>query len=169
WRAVERQAVPASSGFVTNAVTASHARARRLARYHRDAHVLTLESRLDLADAVSHRRRLLEVECFGRQPHLVLQQRKLLTQVVERQFALPRRESGDWGIGLGLGLTADDLVDALAHRFGGDAVERVVGELLLTAPVGLLDRPSHGVGDLVGVEVDLAVDVARRPSDRLDQ
>ena len=45
----------------------------------------------------------------------------------------------------------------------------VVGDLLGAAPVGLVDRLAHRVGDLVGVHVHLAVDVAGGAADGLDQ
>ena len=63
----------------------------------------------------------------------------------------------------------DDVVDLLAERLRVDAALRVVGDLLLPAAVGLLDGLLHRRGDLVGVHVDLAGDVARRAADGLDQ
>ena len=45
----------------------------------------------------------------------------------------------------------------------------VVRDLLGTTAVRLVDGLPHRVGDLVGVHVDLAGHVARRPADRLDQ
>src|SRR5690606_672821 len=66
---------------------------------------------------------------------------------------------------LGVGVLPDDLVedvgDLLAQRARIDAVLGVVGDLLGPAAVGLVDGPSHGGGDGVGVHVDLAGDVAR--------
>ena len=59
-------------------------------------------------------------------------------------------------------------IDAL-HRFRRDAVRGVVGELLLAPAVGLGHRPLHRAGDVVGVEDDAAVDVARGAADGLDQ
>ncbi len=50
-----------------------------------------------------------------------------------------------------------------------DAVLRVVLLLQLAAAVGLVDRPLHRVGHLVGVEDDLGVDVSRGAADRLHQ
>ena len=45
----------------------------------------------------------------------------------------------------------------------------VVPLLDLASPLGLADRGLHRVGHGVGVHQDRAVDVARRPADRLDQ
>ena len=45
----------------------------------------------------------------------------------------------------------------------------VVGLLLLTPAVGLVDGALHGAGDPVGIEDDAAVDVARGAADGLDQ
>ena len=39
----------------------------------------------------------------------------------------------------------------------------------VAAAIGLVDGPLHRVGDLVGVEHDLGVDMPGRPADRLDQ
>ena len=58
-----------------------------------------------------------------------------------------------------------ELLDALRR----DAVLEVVGDLLLAAAVGFGQRPLHRAGDAVGVEDDLAVDVARGAADGLDQ
>src|SRR6516225_3664770 len=64
---------------------------------------------------------------------------------------------------LGIGVLADDLVqdvrDALAQRLRVDAIGDVVGDLLVAAPVGLLDGPPHGRRDLVRVHVNFAGDV----------
>ncbi len=53
--------------------------------------------------------------------------------------------------------------------FRRDAVGGVVLDLLLASPRGLGHRPLHRAGDLVGVEDDLAVDVARGAADGLHQ
>ena len=50
-----------------------------------------------------------------------------------------------------------------------DAVGGVVGHLLLAAAVGFGHGALHRAGDVVGVEDDLAVDVARGAADGLDQ
>jgi hypothetical protein len=50
-----------------------------------------------------------------------------------------------------------------------DAVFEVVGLLLLAAAIGLGDRALHRAGDLVGIEDDAAVDIARGAADGLDQ
>ena len=50
-----------------------------------------------------------------------------------------------------------------------DAVRCVIGELLLAAAVGLVERALHRSGDPVGVEDHPPVDVARGAADGLDQ
>ena len=72
-------------------------------------------------------------------------------------------------LGLGLDLLLDPAADRLDDRLGRDPVLGVVGELQRPAAVGLVDGPLHRVGDLVGVEHDLGVDVPGRAADRLDQ
>src|ERR1700678_4278012 len=74
---------------------------------------------------------------------------------------------------LGVGVLAVDLIedvgDPLAQRLRVDAAGDVVGDLLLPAPVGLVDRALHRRGDLVRVHVHLARDVPGGAADRLDQ
>ena len=62
-----------------------------------------------------------------------------------------------------------DVGDLLAQRLRVDAVLGVVGDLLLAAAVGLVDRVLHRVGELVGVHVHLARDVAGGAADGLDE
>src|SRR5690606_26757271 len=141
----------------------------RRAGYHRDLDVLALQLRFDLADAVANGRGALEIEGFRGRPHLVLEQRQLLTQVVERELALPRVQLRWRALGLGFGLASYDVVYTLAHGLGRDAVQCVVGELLVAPALRLGDGRGHGVGHLVGVEIYLAVHVPGRTADRLDQ
>ncbi len=70
---------------------------------------------------------------------------------------------------LRLDLLLDPAADRLDDRFGRDAMLGIVLELQRPAALGLVDGPLHRVGDLVGVEHDLGVDVPGRPADRLDQ
>ena len=62
-----------------------------------------------------------------------------------------------------------DVADPLAQRLGVEAVLGVVGDLLGPPTVRLVDRMLHRRGDLVGVHVHLARDVAGGTADRLDQ
>ena len=62
-----------------------------------------------------------------------------------------------------------DVGDLLAQRLRVEAALGVVGDLLLAATVGLVDRRLHRRGDLVGVHDDLAGHVAGGAADRLDQ
>ena len=63
----------------------------------------------------------------------------------------------------------EDVGDARLDAFRRDAVGLVPRHLLLAAAAGLGHRPLHRAGDVVGIENDLAVNVARGPADRLDQ
>ena len=57
----------------------------------------------------------------------------------------------------------------LLHRFRRDAVLGIVGGLLLAPALGLGHGALHRAGDVVGVEDDLAVDVAGGAADGLDE
>ena len=61
----------------------------------------------------------------------------------------------------------------IEHRFadagGSDVVFAIELQLPFPAAVGFVDRPLHRAGDLVGIEYGLAVQVARRTADGLDQ
>ncbi len=63
----------------------------------------------------------------------------------------------------------EDIGDLGLDAFGRDAVLLVIGHLLFAAPGRLVHGALHGAGDRVGIEDDLAVDVARGAADRLDQ
>src|SRR6266404_2132951 len=63
----------------------------------------------------------------------------------------------------------EDVADRFLDALRRDAVGGVVFDLLLAAAIGLGDRALHRAGDLVGVEDDAAVDVARGAADGLDQ
>src|ERR1700674_2766082 len=135
-----------------------------------------------LGDLVAQPRRLLEPELLGGLVHLLLEALDEPAELlgwdpgeVEHRGAgggpspppAPRRG----------GVVADvagpdhleDVGDLLADGLGVDAVLPVVDELALTAPVGLRDRLPHRIGHLVGVHDHLAVDVAGRPADHLDE
>ena len=60
-------------------------------------------------------------------------------------------------------------MDLLADRLGLDAVLAIVRHLRLSPAVGLADRARHRLGHDVGVHDHLALDVARRAADRLNQ
>src|ERR671913_1178837 len=62
-----------------------------------------------------------------------------------------------------------DVGDPLPQWLWVHPVREVVGDLLLPPALGLLDRPGHRRGDLVGIHVHLAGHVARRAPDRLDE
>ena len=63
----------------------------------------------------------------------------------------------------------EDVADPLTQRLWINAGSYVVGDLLRSAAVGLVDRGSHRGRDLVGVHVDLPGDVTGGSADGLDQ
>ena len=62
-----------------------------------------------------------------------------------------------------------EVTDALDDGAGFDSVLQVVSDLLLAPPIGLLNGPPHGAGDLIGVHDHLPMHVPRRPAHGLDQ
>jgi len=62
-----------------------------------------------------------------------------------------------------------DFGDFRAGRGGRNAVFFVVRQLFFTAAVGLAHGALHGAGNLVRIENNPAVDIARRAPDGLDQ
>ena len=63
----------------------------------------------------------------------------------------------------------NDVLDALGDTDRGDAVRQIVRDLLGAAAVGFVHRLAHRIGDAIGVKNGLAVEVARRTADGLDQ
>ena len=63
----------------------------------------------------------------------------------------------------------DRVAGPLAGGGGGDAVLDVVGVLDGTATLGFGDGLGHRIGEVVGVEQGLAINVAGGAADRLDQ
>src|ERR1700722_18050580 len=154
---------------------------------------------LEFLDLVAEPGRGLELKLRGGRVHLLAQLADERHQVAARLAPGTRRrlagalggcpgaggQTGDRGLAaglltaaaadqfLGVGVLADDRVedvgDLLAQRLRVDALGRVVGDLLLAPPVGLVDGVLHGRRYLVRVHVDLARDVPRRAADRLDK
>src|SRR3954454_7983301 len=148
---------------------------------------------LELADLVAEPGGELELQLSSRGMHLVLQLLDEQRQIVPRKPGELRSmltgrlalAGHPWHRGLAARLGAaaaadqlllvtthdvvEDVGDLLAQRLRIDAVGLVVGHLLLSPAVGLLDRLLHGRGDGVGVHVHLAGDVARGAADGLDE
>ena len=134
-----------------------------------------LGQRLELApqllDLVPQLGGVLEAELLGRREHLLLERdRELLhlgpiqaldlrlpaTTAARHRRRLEREELRDVG-------------DALGDVLRRDPVRLVVGELSRATPIGLVDGELDRLRHLVAVEQHPAVDVPRRPADRLDE
>src|SRR3954447_6901503 len=126
---------------------------------------------LEFADLVAEPRRELELQLGSRGVHLVLKLLDEQRQIVPRKPGELRRmltgrlalAGHPWHRGLAARLGAaaaadqlllvtthdvvEDVSDLLAQRLRIDAVGLVVGHLLLSPAVGLLDRLLHGRGD----------------------
>src|SRR6185437_6153604 len=63
----------------------------------------------------------------------------------------------------------EDVGDGALDALGRDAVGSVVGLLPFAPAIGLADGGLHTLGHVVGIEDDAALDIARRPADRLDE
>src|SRR5699024_10299062 len=59
--------------------------------------------------------------------------------------------------------------DLLAQWLWVDAVFLVIGNLLRPAPLSLVDRVTHRLGDVIGIHDDLTRDVSGGTANRLDQ
>src|SRR3989475_9451846 len=116
-------------------------------------------------EPVAEFRRALELAIAGLFLQLAFE---ILDQALDLVRRQPGRERGDRFFD-GLLLLLLEVVDGLHDARGRDAVLLVVGDLDVTTPVGLVDRPSHRAADRVRVHDDVAVDIAGRPSRRLDQ
>ena len=123
---------------------------------------------LEALDLVAQARGLLELEVGGGLAHALLQVGERGLEVVAHA-GRAGDEAGVDGDVVGLVDGAQDVLDAALDGHRRDAVLGVVGLLLLAAAGGLGHGALHGAGDLVGVEDDLAVDVAGGAADGLDQ
>ncbi len=124
-----------------------------------------MESR-SLFDAVADGGGAFELEGLGGGEHFGFQLGEVLLGDVLHFVG-----AADGGVGLLMrrGFGFDAGADAFLDRFGRDAVLAVVGLLQRAAAAGFVDRALHRVGDAVGVEDDLGVDVAGGAADGLHQ
>src|SRR5690606_3140202 len=65
--------------------------------------------------------------------------------------------------------TFKDVLHALDHTLGRNAMLLVESDLPGPPALGLADGPLHGTGDPIRIEDGLAVQVSRRAADGLDQ
>src|SRR5271163_1839919 len=120
------------------------------------------------ADLVPQSRRLLEFEIGRGIAHALLKigdHGFQIRALIMGRLAL-RQAKGHM---IALINTFENVGDAPAHALGRDPVCGVVGLLLFAPPVGFLDRRLEAVGHAVGIKNRPAVDMPRRPPDRLDQ
>ena len=73
------------------------------------------------------------------------------------------------GVDVLLGEHVVDIGDLLDERLRIDAMFLIVGDLDVTAAVGLVDGLAHGFGDVVRIHDDGAGHVSRRTADGLDE
>ena len=128
---------------------------------HRQLH------RLQALDLVSKARRLLEFQIGGGLAHPLFQIADGHLEVVADGWRLGHADvDGDVVL---LVDGAENILNAALDRRGRDAVLGVVGELLLATTRGLVHRALHRACDVVRVENDAAVDVARRAANGLHE
>src|SRR5690606_9165769 len=129
---------------------------------------------LEALDLVADAGSGLEVEVGGGVAHLFFERLEMGLEVVADEVAgVGKALAGDAG-NVGADVVAlvdrvEDVGNLRLHRFRGDAVRLVIGDLLFAAAGRLVHRALHGASDLVGIEDDLAVDVSRRAADGLHQ
>ena len=73
------------------------------------------------------------------------------------------------GVNVLLGKHVVDIGDLLDERLRIDAMFLVVGDLDVTAAIGLVDGLVHGVGDVVGIHDDGSGHISRGATNRLDE
>src|SRR5690606_32577433 len=128
----------------------------------------------DMVDLVAKTRRFLELEIAGVLVHLLFHFLELAQQLVlrQREIAVGLLRHLLQGLAMNGRIRArafHDVRDRLADALRGDAVLRIVIQLLLAAAPGFRERALHGAGHLLRVQDGPAVDVARRAADGLDQ
>src|SRR5262249_10017095 len=124
-------------------------------------------------DLVAKACRLLEVEIGGGFTHAGLEIGDDCFEIMADGRGLGEL-AGTGGAGcdqhvVALVHTVKNIGDALAYAFRRNALRLVVVLLLLATAVGFLDRALHRPRQSIGIEHNLAVDVTRGATDRLDQ
>ena len=124
---------------------------------------------------VAHARRLLELQVARVLQHQLFQPLDLARDVLLGHLLDPRsRHLRRQHLGVGAAaLVAVDAVDQIPHLLDDaarrDAMLGVEGDLAGAAALGLAHGLFHRFGDPVGVQDGLAVHVARRAADGLDE
>src|SRR5712691_3520382 len=108
--------------------------------------------------AIAQFRRPLELQVAGRFLHLTFE---ILDQALDLVRRQPGGQRGDRFFN-GFLLLLLEVVDGLYDAGRRDAVFLVVGDLDVATAVGLVDRPLHRAAYRVGVQDDVAIDVAGR-------
>src|SRR3954471_14668778 len=123
---------------------------------------------LEAAELVAHPRGLLELEVARVLQHLLLQHLDLARELLLRHRLVAHRFLGGLRV-LRLVDAVDQVLDALDHALGRDAVLLVVADLLCAPPIGFADGPFNRLRHLIGIEDRGAVDVPRGAADGLDE
>jgi hypothetical protein len=147
---------------------ASGARGRGLVQLSRQGIQLHLAQPLDL---VAEPCSLFEFQVRGRFAHFafeVFDDRRKVIAGDDLFFAVLAFADADRDVVAFIDRVGD-VVDAGFYALGRDAVGEVIGDLLFATPVGFGEGAFHGAGDLVGIEHDAAIDVARGAADGLDE
>src|SRR3982750_3459356 len=104
--------------------------------------------------------------------HLALEQLDSLAQVFLAQRVAGQGVSGRLQVVFCALLAVnsiDHLLYALDYAGRSDALGEVVGGLTRSSALRFAQGELHRLGDLIGIKDGLAVQVPRRPADRLDQ
>ena len=133
---------------------------------------IELKDRRLLPDLFPHRfnsvaelGRSFEIELVGRLQHLLLE----FVEVIERNNLLGVNSRRSADLLVRGRLSFDSLFNGPPNRFGRNAVFVVVPLLQRASAFRFENRFSHRFGDLIGVEHDFRVDVARASPDRLNE
>src|SRR3954468_8369472 len=117
-----------------------------LLRSQRDTENLPLQ----LGEPVPHPGRFLSLECAGALQHLLLEYFDLARELLFRHCFVAHGLL-DCLVVFGLVYSVDEILDALDHAFGRDAMALVVLHLFLAAPIRLRERALDGIGQVVGI------------------
>src|SRR5262245_48581946 len=124
--------------------------------------------RLQPLDLVADARGLLEFEIARGDPHALLELGNMGAEIVSDRHRVLGKAGIDEHM-VALIRRSQDVGDVLLDARRRNAVRAIELLLLLTAALGFRHRALHRPRNMISIQNDFAVDIARRPPDGLDQ